>query len=145
MLGSEEASAKRRVVVPKSEKLYVYASILYGFFALNEIRHLLARNPHYSNPQWHWTIWNQLFATLFCIWICFEIWSAVSNRIEKTVCILTIAYFALTIPSLLYLRGYDWLPLVKSQWIFAALMSTAAILVFLRTFQVFHRHEAVSR
>jgi hypothetical protein len=141
---SEEARTEAKLVLPKSKKLYVWASVLYGFCAINDIRLLFWKTPSHSPypPNWPWMNWIQIAGTVFCIWIFFKVSTAVSNRIEKAVCILTMMLLALGIPTNIRSLGYGWVYIPGDRGIDTTLISVAALLVFLRTFQVLRGTEA---
>ena len=137
---ADKARTDTKPVFIKSKKLYVLLSLLYAYFALSEIRHLPAitdTTSHHIYPISHWLIWIQIAATIVCIFTAFEVFRSVKNGIEKAIAIITMIYFVLALSPLFHALGYRWLSLPQSRWEFAGLMLIAAILMFVRTFQVF--------
>jgi hypothetical protein len=134
----EQANARTDTLGPKERRFYIYLSICYGFCAAIDVRHLLSPNSHRHYPEWHWhwMIWNQIVATIFCIYICFTVFSAVKNWIEKTISVLTMGYLALAATSLFHSLGYIPARLPQNRLVYACLASAAALLMFWRTFQV---------
>ena len=138
-----EANPNANVVLPGNRKLYLVASILYGLAAISTIGNLKpAVGPHPYHPIWHWTGWLDIGVEAWCIYFLFEVLSALSNHIEEAICVLTILWFALGIPESLHRLGYSWAHVPCDRWVNLVVASLAAFLVFLRTFQVFHRRGA---
>lgn len=137
---ADKARTDTKLAFIKSKKFYVLLSLLYAYFALSEMRHLPAitdtTNRH-NYPISHWLIWEQIAATIVCIVAAFEVFRSVKNGIEKTIAIITMIYFVLALSPLFHALGYKWLSVPQSNWEFAGLMLIAAILMFVRTFQVF--------
>jgi hypothetical protein len=139
----EEENTNIRVALPGGRKLYVLACVIYGLSAISTISNLRpSAGPYVHQPSWHWTIWLDIWAEAWCIYFLFEMFSAVSNSIDKAICILTIIWFALAIPESLYRLGHHWAQVSGGKWIDLVVVTVAAFLVFLRTFQVFEHREA---
>ncbi|HEU4981764.1 MAG TPA: hypothetical protein VFT88_03705, partial [Acidobacteriaceae bacterium] len=131
-----------RVALPGGRKLYVLACVIYGLAAISTISNLRpSAGLHAHQPIWRWTIWLDLWAEAWCIYFLFGMFSTVSKRIEKVVVILTILWFALAIPESLHRLGYSWAQVPGGKWIDLVVITVAAFLVFLRTFQVFYNHK----
>lgn len=143
---ASEARTSVNVVLPGSRKLYVLASVIYGLSAISAISNLRpSAGPHPHHLIWHWTVWVDIWAEAWCIYLFFEMFSATSSRIEEVICVLTMIWFALGIPQSLHRLGYRWAEIPGGRWIDLVLVIVAACLVFLRTFQVFNRHEDMGR
>ncbi|MGH9588546.1 MAG: hypothetical protein ACRD3F_16495 [Acidobacteriaceae bacterium] len=139
---AEEAGTDTNVVLPGGRKLYVLACVIYGLAAISTISNLRPYvAPHYHHPIWHWTEWLDIGVDAWCIYFLFEVFSTLSNRIEHTVCILTMVWFTLGIPKSLHRIGYSWGQVPYDNWIDLVVVCIAAFLVFLRTFQVFSSHK----
>src|SRR6185437_2171064 len=145
----EEARTKAEAVFPRGRKFYVFLAFCYGLGAISDLSRLFLGNHGFSHLSGHWTVlekitgWVGIVAMVFCIWLFVEIFSAVSNPMEKVICVLTMIYFALGIPiSLRSLLGYSLVGVRQCEWISAIAMTLAALLMFLRTFQVLYHREA---
>ena len=131
----EEESTNTRIILPKSWKFYLWMSIFYAFFAGNSIWFLFAKTRFYiSDP--HWMSWVDIAISAYCLWVLYEILTALTNRLEKLICLLTMALFVLGIPNQVNELGYRWAYIWGNGRISTTLWVIAAILMFVRTFQV---------
>lgn len=138
---SHKESTNAGLVLLKGRKSYVWFSVFYAFWAGSQIWYLAT--PHrFQSSIWPWTNWLEIAIVGYCVWIFYEFFTALSNRIEKLICLLTMIVFALGIPAYLDELGFSWAHVWGNRRISAALLTVAALLMFFRTFQVFSRHEA---
>lgn len=131
---------------PYTKRLYVCISLICGLWAAGGISALIIRPRfHFTDPPW--MIWLNVVIAASGVWIFFQLFSAVSNRLERPACFLCIVLFALSIPSNLHSLGYSWAFLPGREWINAVLATVVALLMFLRTFQVFKiaKHGSATR
>ncbi len=139
----EEANTNANVVLPGNRKLYLLASVIYGLAAISAASNLIPYvAPHPYHSIWHWLHWLDIGVEAWCIYFLFEMFSALSNRIEQTLCVLTMIWFAIGISKSIHRLGYSWAQVPQVKWIDLVVITMAAFLVFLRTFQVFNRRDA---
>jgi hypothetical protein len=132
----EKESTTAGIILPRSRKFYVWISIFYGFCAGDSIWFLFAKPRfHISNPQW--MSWVDIAISGYCFWVLSKIFTALTNRIEKLICLLTMILFVLEIPNQLNELGYRWAHIWGNGRVSTALLVVAAILMFVRAFQVF--------
>jgi hypothetical protein len=131
---SEGASTEAKIVLPKSKRFYLWASALYGLCAITDVG-LLFWNPTPYRQVWPWTNWLPVGVSAYFIWFFSRLLSSIENRIEKIVCVLSIARFASSILQFLSEMGYHWAHIPAIKPVNAGITNLAAALVLVRTLQ----------
>ena len=129
---SDEGRTKSKIVLPKSQKFYLWVSALYGFCAINDIGFLFWNPTPYASIR-HWDHWIFVGVSAYFIWFFFKLLSNMENRIEEIICVLSMIRFASSIAREM---GYHWTYIRAMKWVNIGITSLAAVLVLVRTLQV---------
>lgn len=139
----EEENTNVRVALPGGRKLYLLACVIYALAVVNAISNLgPAVAPHPYHSTGYWTGWLDIGIELWLIYFFVEMFTSMVNRVERVICVLTVIWLALEIPTSLHRMGYSWARVPGGNWIDLVILTVAAFLVFLRTFQVFSSRKA---